>query len=328
MKAVRSHSLESIDEYQIEDLPLPEPASGEVRVKIAMCGIGYVDALVALGRYQVKPPLPHVPGGEVAGVVDVLGGNVEGLAPGDRVMARVRGGFAEYGISGVSDIKRLPDEMSFAQAAGFQVNYITALHGLRDRGKLKSGETLLVFGAAGGVGMAAIEVGRALGAHVIGVASTEAKREAVLAAGAHEVIDRDPEGWRDRLKAMLPEGPDVVFDPACGELMEPAFRSQSWRGRYLIVGFAGGDIPSLRVNLPLLKGVSLIGVDYRQFSQVYEPEAADALLDELLGWVASGRLAVPTGMVFGFDDYKTALEFALSGRGYAKTLLEIGTVTG
>ena len=243
MKAVRSESLNSIDDYTVVDLALPEPAEGQVRLKIAMCGIGYVDALVALGRYQVKPPLPHIPGGEVAGIIDAVGAGVEGVAPGTRVLARVAGGFSEYGIARVRDIHPIPASMTFAQAASFVVNYVTALHGLRDRGSLKAGETLLVFGAAGGVGLAAVEVGRAMGARVIGVASSEEKRAFVLEAGADEVIDRDGEGWRDRLKALVPGGPDVVFDPACGELMEPAFRSLGWRGRYLIVGFAGGDIP-------------------------------------------------------------------------------------
>ncbi len=323
MKAIQSNSLESIDNYEAVDLPMPEPGPGEVRVKISMCGIGYVDSLVALGLYQVKPPVPHTPGGEVSGIVDAVSPDIDGLAVGDRVLAKVNGGFSEYAISKARDTRRIPDGMSFAQAAGFEVNYVTALHGLRDRGALKAGETLLIFGAAGGVGLAAVEVGKALGAKVIGVASSEEKRQLVLDAGADLVIDRDEEGWRDRLKAIAPDGLDVVFDPACGNLMNPGFRSLSWRGRYLIVGFVGGDIPSLRVNLPLMKGASLIGVDYRQFSQVFEKEPANRMLEELLGWCAEGRLNVPTGRVFDFTDFKEALQFALSGKGVSKTLLNV-----
>ena len=323
MKAIQSSSLDSIDNYKIVDLSRPEPGAGEVRVKIDMCGIGYVDSLVALGRYQVKPPLPHIPGGEVSGIVDAVSDGAGALSVGDRVMAKVSGGFAEYATCRAKDAKKIPDNMSFAQSAGFQVNYITALHGLRDRGMLQAGETLLVFGAAGGVGLAAVEVGKALGATVIGVASSEEKRALVRSAGADLVIDRDEDGWRDRLKALAPGGLDVVFDPACGNLMNPAFRSLSWRGRYLVVGFVGGDIPSLRVNLPLMKGASLIGVDYRQFSQVFEETAADQMLDELLDWVAEGRLQVPTGKEFEFEDFKAALEFALSGQGVSKTLIRI-----
>jgi NADPH:quinone reductase len=309
--------------YKIMELPKPEPGPLQVRIRIVACGIGYVDALVALGKYQVKPPLPHVPGGEVAGFIDAVGDGVSSFTVGNRVLAKVRGGFAEYGIARSQDTKFLPEVMTYHQAAGFQVNYVTALHGLRDRGALKAGETLLVFGAAGGAGLAAVEVGRALGARIIAVASSEEKREFVRAAGADEVIDRDPEGWRDRLKALVPAGPDIIFDPACGELMEPAFRSLRWRGRYLIVGFASGQISSLRVNLSLLKGASLIGVDYRQFSQVFEQGEGDRVLDELLELVACKRLAVPIGKVFSFGDFKSALEYALSGQGVSKTLLSV-----
>ena len=323
MKTIQSSNTDSIDNYAIVEAPLPEPRRGEVRVQVEMCGIGYVDSLVALGRYQVKPKLPHTPGVEVAGVIDAMGEDVKAVAVGDRVLATVGGGFAEYALGSAQTVKRIPEMMSFAQAAGFQVNYVTAMHGLRDRGALKAGETLLVFGAAGGVGLAAVEVGKALGARVIGVASSEEKRQLVLDAGADLVIDREEDGWRDRLKALIPDGLDVVFDPACGALMEPAFRSLSWRGRYLIVGFVGGDIPSLRVNLPLMKGAALLGVDYRQFSQVFEPGEADAMLTDLLDLVASGKLAVPTGRVFDFEDYKQALTFALSGKGVSKTLLRI-----
>ncbi len=323
MQVVQSSSLETIDNYRVVKCEVPNPDKGEIRVKIEMCGIGYVDSLVALGLYQVKPPLPHIPGSEVSGTVGALGTDVSGFAVGDRVIAKVSGGFSEYSLCRVRDARKIPDAMSFAQAAGFQINYITALHGLRDRGGLSAGETLLVFGAAGGVGLAAVEVAKALGARVIGVASSEEKRQFVLNSGADFVLDRTEEGWRDRLKELCPNGLDVVFDPACGALMEPAFRSLSWRGRYLIVGFVGGEIPSLRVNLPLMKGASLIGVDYRQFSQVFEEGAADIMLDELLDWVDSGKLSVPTGQIFNFSDHKEALKFALSGEGTSKTLLNI-----
>ena len=323
MKAIQAASLESIDAYRQVDLPTPEPGPGELRLAVAYCGVGYVDALVSLGRYQVKPPLPHVPGGEVAGVVEALGEGVEGFAPGDRIMARVLGGFAERATAKAGDARRIPGAMSLAQAAGFRVNYITALHGLRDRARLAAGETLLVIGAAGGTGMAAVQVGRAMGARVIAVASTPEKRAAAEAAGAEASLDREPEGWRDRLRALAPEGVDVVFDPVTGPLMQPAFRSLRWGGRHLVIGFASGEIPSLPVNLPLLKGAALVGVDYRQFSAVFEPEAAERALDELLEMVAEGRIAPPVGRVFPFEQATQALEFALTGAGSAKTLLAV-----
>ncbi len=323
MKAIQTADLSAIDNYALVDLPAPQPGEGEVRIKVAACGVGFVDALVALGRYQVKPSLPHVPGAEIGGVVDALGPGVTGFAIGERVLAQARGGFAEYAIASERAVSRIPDRMSMNQAAGFRVNYGTALHGLRDRAALKAGEILVVIGAAGGVGLAAVQVGRLLGANVIGVASTEQKRVAVQEAGAGVTLDRTVEGWRDRLKTVAPQGIDVVFDPVSGPLLQPAFRSLGWGGRYLVVGFAGGDIPALPVNLPLLKGAALIGVDYRQFGAVFEAEAAASELEELLAWVAKGELDVPVGRTFPFGQYREALEFALSGDGTGKTILVV-----
>lgn len=323
MKAVQTADLSSIDKYALVERPAPQPGEGEVRIRVAACGVGFVDSLVALGRYQVKPPLPHVPGGEIGGVVDALGPGVTRFVPGERVLAQVRGGFAQYAIASERAVSRIPDRMSMNQAAGFRVNYGTALHGLRDRAALKAGETLLVIGAAGGVGLAAIQVGRLLGATVIGVASTEQKRLFVKEAGAGATLDRTVEGWRERLKAVAPQGIDVVFDPVSGPLLQPAFRSLGWGGRYLVVGFAGGDIPALPVNLPLLKGAALIGVDYRQFGAVFEAEAAASDLEELLAWVAKGELDVPVGRTFPFGQYREALEYALSGAGTGKTVLAV-----
>lgn len=323
MKAVQTADLSSIDNYALVELPSPQPGEGEVRIKVAACGVGFVDALVALGRYQVKPFLPHVPGAEVGGLVDALGPGVTGFAIGERVLAQARGGFAEYAIAPERAVSRIPDRMSMNQAAGFRVNYGTALHGLRDRAALKAGETLVVIGAAGGVGLAAVQVGRLLGANVIGVASTPEKRVVVEEAGAGATLDRVVDGWRERLKAVSPNGVDVVFDPVSGPLLQPAFRSLGWGGRYLIVGFAGGDIPALPVNLPLLKGAALVGVDYRQFGAVFEADAAASELKELLAWVAKGELDVPVGRTFRFGEYREALEFALSGDGTGKTILVV-----
>jgi NADPH2:quinone reductase len=326
MKAIQAASLASLDEYAEVDLPIPEPSSSQVRIEIAACGVGYVDALVALGRYQVKPPLPHIPGSEVAGLIDALGREVVGLSIGDRVIAQVRGGFAEFAIAEAGTVKRIPDRMSFEQAAGFRINYMTALHGLRNRARLAPGERLLVIGAAGGTGLAAVQIGHLLGATVIGVASTEEKRAFAARHGAAVTLDREPEGWRDRLRATG-GGIDVVFDPVCGPLFQPAFRSLNWGGRHLVVGFVGGEIPSLPANLALLKGAALVGVDYRQFADVFEADHARQELDELLTWVGEGRLEPPVGRVFAFDEHREALAFALSGKGVAKTVLCVSGVT-
>lgn len=323
MKAIRAASVASLDEYAEVELPLPQPAAGQVRIEVAACGVGYVDALVALGRYQVKPPLPHIPGNEIAGRVDAVGPGVGGFAVGDRVLAQIRGGgFAQFAAADAGEVRRLPDGIRLDQAAGFRINYMTALHGLRDRARLAPGETLLVFGAAGGTGLAAVQVGRLLGARVIAVASTEEKRALALRHGADVALDREPEGWRERLKAAAGGGIDVVFDPVCGELFQPAFRSLNWGGRHLVVGFVGG-MPALPVNLPLMKGAALVGVDYRQFSQVFEAAQAERELDELLGWVGDGRLVLPPVHAFAFAAYREALAFALSGQGVSKTVLTV-----
>ena len=323
MKHVVAATLDSIADYTMVDVPAPVPEPGTVLVRVGACGVGYVDALVSLGRYQVKPPLPHVPGQEVGGRVEALGAGVHGLAVGDRVMAQVRGGFAELAIAQAGSVLRIPDRMAFAQAAGFRVNYVTALHGLRERARLAAGETLVVIGAAGGVGSAAIQVGKQMGARVVAVASTPEKQAFALQMGADHAIESTADGFRDRLKAVCgQQGPDVVFDPVCGPLFEPAFRSLGWRGRHLVVGFAGGPIPALPANLPLLKGAALVGVDVRQFF-LYETELAAAHLSELLGWVGDGVLTPPVGREFAFDEFVPALEYALSGKGQGKTILRV-----
>ena len=253
MRAILAETLESLDSYAVREVSAPEASPGGVLIRVAACGVGYVDSLVALGRYQVKPPLPHVPGQEVAGVVEAVGGGVTGLAVGQRVVAMTQRGFAELAAAPAALTWPIPDGLPFAEAASLPLNYLTALHGLADRGRLAAGETLLVLGAAGGVGSAAVQVGKALGARVVAAASTEEKRAFALAQGADAVLDTAVEGWRDRLKAACGgRGPDVVFDPVCGPLFEPAFRSLHWRGRHLVVGFVGGPIPALPANLTLM----------------------------------------------------------------------------
>jgi NADPH2:quinone reductase len=324
MKKVVGESLENLSGYSLIEAPTPEPGPGQVRLRVTDCGLGYVDALVALGRYQVKPPLPHTPGQEVAGVVDALGEGVEGLSPGDRVMATVAGGFADFALAAAGACTPLPANMTSGQAAGFRINHLTALHGLEHRAGLRPGETLLVLGAAGGVGTAAVQVGKILGARVLACASTPEKRDFARACGADEVLDTQAEGWRDRLKALCGgKGPDVIFDPVCGPLFEPAFRSLAWGGRHLVVGFAGGPIPALPANLPLMKGAALTGVDVRQFLLFEGPRAAETLT-RLLAWVQEGRLSPPEGRRFPLAVYGEALEFALSGQGLGKTLVGAG----
>jgi len=323
MRKVQAQTLDSIADYRLEEAAVPTAGPQQVVIEVSACGVGYVDALVSLGRYQVKPPVPFTPGQEVGGWIASIGEDVQDFAPGDRVVAQVWGGFAEFVSCATAAVVKIPDAMSFAQAAGFRINYITALHGLRDRAQLQPGERLLVLGAAGGVGMAAVQVGKRLGATVIAAASTEEKRNFALAHGADVAIDTDADGWRDRLKqACGGTGPDVVFDPVCGPLFELAFRSIAWRGRHLVVGFAGGPIPSLPANLTLMKGAALAGVDVRQFL-LFEAERAASHFTELLGWVEDGSLRPPVGRTFALEDFAPALEFALSGKGVGKTVLAV-----
>lgn len=324
MKLVRAEKIDSVADYAIVEGDIPQPKSDELLVKVAVCGMGYVDALVAVGGYQVKPPVPFTPGQEVGGVVEAVGRDVEGFDVGDRVMVSLfGGGLAEYVAAPAQKAAKIPDAMTFAQAAGFRINYLTALHGLRDRAELQPGERLLVFGAAGGVGTAAIQIGRLLGAKVIAAASTEEKRAFAVDQGAQMTIDTEVEGWRDRLKALCDgKGPDVIFDPVTGPLFEPAFRSLAWRGRHLVVGFIGGPIPRLPINLSLMKGAALVGVDVRQFL-LFEEEKAHAHLAEMLAWVADGKLSPPIGRRFDFADFAGAMQFALSGSGLGKTVIEL-----
>ena len=323
MRIVQANALDSLDDYRIVEAPIPTPGPGQVRIRVKACGVGYVEALTALGGYQVKPPLPNTPGGEVAGLVDAMGKGVSAVQLGDRVMTYVGGGFAEYALAAAAGLTPIPELASFEEAAIFRVNYQTAIHGLRDRAQVAPGERLLVFGAAGGVGVAAVQVGRALGAEVIAACSSPEKRAFALAHGAQAAIDTEADGWRDRLKALTSgKGIDVVYDPVCGPLFEAAFRSLTWRGRHLVVGFVGGPIPALPANLTLMKGAALVGVDIRQ-AGIFEAERMRANSAELLQWLADGRIRPPVGRVFPFEQFREALAFARTGTGLGKAVLSI-----
>lgn len=323
MKAIAADRINSLADYNEVERPLPQPASGEVRIKVAAVGIGYVDALVAMGRYQVKPPLPHIPGQDLSGIIDAVGAGVENWAPGDRVVAMAPQAFAQYALAPATACRSLPSGVSFAQGAALPLNYLTAIHGLIDRAALQAGETLLVFGAAGGVGSAAVQIGKLLGARVIAAASTAEKRAFALAQGADAAIDTDPDGWRERLKALL-DGKklSVIFDPLCGPLFEAAFRSLGWGGRHLVVGFVGGPIPSLPSNLTLMKGAGLIGVDVRQF-QLFEPKAAQEHYRQIARWLSDASVSPAVGPVFAWADHRAALEAAFAGTAMGKVVLMV-----
>ena len=325
MQAVVGETLGGPDNYQLVEVERPVPGPKDVQIQVHVSGLGYVDALVAQGLYQVKPDVPYCPGLEFSGVVTEVGVEVSGFSVGDKVVASgFGGGLAEYAVVPAPMVVKLPDAFDMQVAAGFIVNYVTAWHALEDRGALQAGETVLVLGAAGGTGIAAIQVGKMLGAHIIAGASSEEKRAYALENGADAAIDYTDPDWRKHLKALNQgKGVDVVFDPVGADLLEPAFRSLAWRGRYLVIGFAGGEIPALPVNLALLKGSALIGVDYRQFGSVYEPEASLAVRDQLFEAVLGDKLVPPVGATFALNEFNAALTLAAARDGFGKTLVQI-----
>jgi NADPH2:quinone reductase len=284
-RAVLVRAFGAPETYRIEEHDTGAPGPGQVRVELYSCGVSYVDVLVASGGYQLKPPLPFVPGSESAGIVTAVG---EGVSP-DRVGERVTVVGFNVGLGQVATVdaniaRRIPGALSFDQASIFRVSYATAYHALVQRGRLKAGDTLLVMGAGGAVGYAAVQIGKALGAKVIASASSQAKRDFSIARGADCAVDARAQDWRDQVKvANGGRGIDVVVDPIGDAATEPAFRSLAWNGRLLVIGYAGGEIPRIPTNLALLKGASLIGVDIRQFG-IFEPELAaqnDIAIDRL-----------------------------------------------
>jgi NADPH2:quinone reductase len=291
MKAIVCKTWGGPETLALEDLPSPTPGPGEVAVRVQAAGVNFPDVLIIQNRYQLKPPLPFTPGAELAGVVTQVGPGVSSVRPGDPVVAMVdTGAFAEECVASAARVLRLPPGVDFASAAAFSLAHGTAWHALKDRGRLAAGETLLVLGAGGGVGTAAIAIGKALGARVIAAASSDAKLEAARARGADGAINYAREDLRERIRSLAGEkGVDVVFDPVGGPHSEPALRGTGWRGRYLVIGFAHGEIPRLPLNLVLLKGSSIVGVYWGAWLQ-REPEASRREMQLLLGWLAEGKL--------------------------------------
>jgi NADPH:quinone reductase len=324
MKAVVVENYTSIDGISIKEMDMPGVSAGEVRVRIGAAAIGFVDGLKVQGLYQTKDPLPFVPGTEFAGVVDAFADDVSAFRPGMPVIGMTRsGGLAEYISVSAAALKNLPAEVSFETGASFQANYLTGLYALSERAYLREGETLLVLGAAGGVGIAAVQLGKLLGANVIAAASTQDKRDFAVRFGADETIDYTRADWRDTLKALTGgHGPDVIFDPVGGEVSLQAFRSIAWRGRHLVVGFASGNIPALAFNLPLLKGGALLGVDLAQIER-REPETHARLIAQLFGWLASGKLSPVVGKVVPFENFREAFKTMQSRSAFGKMIVKL-----
>ena len=280
-----------VEALQWKELPTPVPKAGEVLIAIRAASLNFPDLLTVQNKYQFKPPLPFVPGSEYAGVVEAVGEGVKHLEVGDAVAGiGSSGGFATHAIANAAGVMPLPPGFAFDDASAFVMTYGTTHHALLDRAQMKAGETLLVLGAAGGVGTAAIQIGKVVGARVIAAASSDEKCAFCKELGADATINYSTGNIRDELKKLTDgKGPDVVYDPVGGDLAEPVFRSIAWRGRYLVVGFAQGGIPALPLNLALLKGAAIVGVFWGDFAR-REPKANAAGLAELARWYGEGRI--------------------------------------
>ena len=280
-----------VDALSWQELPTPAPAAGEVLIEIKAASLNFPDLLIVQNKYQMKPPLPFVPGSEYAGVIEAIGEGVKHLTVGQHVACLSgTGGFATHTIAPAALCMPLPAGFPFVDAAAFIMIYATSHHALIDRAQLKPGETVLVLGAAGGVGTAAIQIAKVAGARVIAAASTDDKCALCKSIGADETINYATDNLRERIKELTGgKGPDVIYDPVGGDMTELAFRSIAWRGRHLVVGFASGPTPSLPLNLPLLKGASVVGVFWGGYAKA-EPKANAAMMAELASWYVQGKI--------------------------------------
>jgi NADPH:quinone reductase len=324
MKAVLCKAYGPPESLVVEDVPSPVAGPGEVVVSVKTASVNFPDVLIIQNKYQVKPPLPFSPGSELAGVIKSVGDGVTRWKPGDPVMAITGyGAFAEEVKVDVNRLLPIPTVMDFVSAAAFGLTYATSEHALCDRGELKAGETLLVLGASGGVGIAAIEIGKVLGARVIACASTDDKLAVCREHGADDTINYATEDLRERIKAITGgNGADVVYDPVGGTYTELALRSIAWRGRLLVVGFAAGDIPKIPLNLTLLKGCAIVGVFWGEFTR-REPQRFLAAMDKLGRWFAEGKLKPHVSGTFPLERAADALTLMADRKVKGKVVLTV-----
>lgn len=322
MKALLCHAItEDISTLRIEDVQLPPLAPGEVRLRVRAASVNFPDILMVQGKYQHKPDLPFVVGTECAGEVIAVGDGVHGFSPGERVMGGgLTGAFAEEAQRPAAALRRIPDGVDFATAAGFTAAYVTATVGLVRCGALQAGETLLVLGAAGGVGLAAVDLGKALGATVIATASSEEKRAFLKAYGADQVVPA--RGFRDAVKDLTGgRGADVIYDPVGGDAFDEATRSIAFGGRLLVVGFASGRIPTIAANIPLIKGFSVMGVRAGEYGRRF-PHKGRQNLESIDGMLAAGRLHPHTGARLPLSRAVEAMQMLATRQAIGKVVVE------
>ena len=322
MRAVICRELTGLSGLEhVVDWPEPQAGPGELVVEVKAAALNFPDLLMIQGLYQERPPLPFVVGTEMAGVVVAAGEGVSQFAPGDRVVGACGRTLAERIAVKASLLLPAPEGLGFEAAAGICITYFTTLHALKQRAALQPGESLLVLGAAGGVGTTAVELGREMGATVIAAASTDEKLELARSLGAAQLINYTTQDLRERIKEITAgRGVDVVYDPVGGALAEPALRSMAWKGRYLVIGFAGGDIPRIPLNLPLLKGCSIVGVFWGSFAQ-RERDVQRQNVAELWAMFESGRLKPVVGETHALADYAAALESLAERRARGKVVV-------
>ncbi|MGH2493575.1 MAG: NADPH:quinone oxidoreductase family protein [Ktedonobacteraceae bacterium] len=322
MKAVLCKAFGMPETLVIEEVEPLQADKGQVVVEVKACGVNFPDTLIIQGKYQFKPAMPFSPGSEVAGIVKEVGEGVTGVSIGDHVIASTGwGGFAEEVVVDRAKIIPMPSGLDFTIASAFVLTYGTSHHALKDRAQIQAGETLLVLGAAGGVGIAAIEIGKQLGARVIAAASNDEKLEVCRQHGASEVINYAREDLRERIKQITKgKGVDVIFDPVGGSYSEPALRSMAWKGRFLVVGFAGGEIPRIPLNLTLLKGCSIVGVFWGAFTE-REPQRNQENLKELMSWLSQGILKPHISATYPLERAADALYDMLNRKVLGKAVL-------
>ncbi|MEE4069658.1 NADPH:quinone oxidoreductase family protein [Pseudomonas viridiflava] len=325
MKALLCKAFGPASTLVLEDIPAPDVKKNEILLDIHAAGVNFPDTLIIEGKYQFKPPFPFSPGGEAAGVISAVGEKVTHLKTGDRVMALTGwGSFAEQVAVPNYNVLPIPESMDFTIAAAFSMTYGTSMHALKQRANLQPGETLLVLGASGGVGLAAVEIGKALGARVIAAASSAEKLEVAKNAGADELINYTDTSLKDEIKRLTNgNGADVIYDPVGGDLFDQAIRAIAWNGRLLIVGFASGRIPELPVNLALLKGASVVGVFWGSFAQ-RQPQDNAANFKQLFAWFEEGKLKPLVSQVYPLERAGEAIDALGGRRAVGKVVVSIG----
>lgn len=325
MKAILCKEYGPADTLVIEDVPSPEVKGLGVKVRVTAAGLNFPDTLIIQGKYQIKPTMPFSPGGELAGEVIAIGDKVTRFKVGDRVAGLTGyGAFAEEVVVPEFNLLPVPDTMSDEKAAAFTMVYGTSYYALKQRAAIQPGESLLVLGASGGVGLAAVELGKAMGARVIAAASTPEKLEVARASGADDLINYSEDSLKDAVKKLTKgKGVDVIYDPVGGDFTEQALRTMAWNGRHLIIGFAAGEIPKVPANLALLKGCSVVGVFWGSFTQ-REPQASARNMMELMQLYGEGKIDPTVSEVYGFGDYARALGALTERRVSGKVVLKVG----